>query len=584
MKLGSSDSHLARFFPWAVTVLCLVYLIAAARPIHSTGPFNVRQFAQLPVSYKGRVKPIDSVARNTLLMLSHKQTTGRHEQRVSAIEWLLDVLARPSIAEQHKVFRIAHPEALALLGLSNASGVMRVSVSQLFEHRDEVVQHIQEANLTPAAERDSYQRSMVKLGEHISLYEGLRPPNMAFLHLIPPPSQEHDWMTMSDAVQLSRESVGTRAWNSMIVAYNRQDADEFNQALAAYESQLRRIQPTAVRKAQFETIFNQYAPFYRGTILYVVVGLLTCLSWLGWSRPLTSTAHKLLLLVLIVHTAGLVARIYLSGRPPVTNLYASAVFIGWACVVLCVLLERCFRNGVGTLVASATGFLTLIIAHHLGRSGDTMAVLQAVLDTNLWLATHVVVITLGYASTYLAGCFGIIYIFRGLLTRTLTETENRRMGQMVYGIVCFGLLLSFVGTLLGGLWADQSWGRFWGWDPKENGALLIVVWNALILHARWGGMVRERGMAVLAVFGNIVTTWSWYGTNMLGVGLHAYGFIDSALFWLTVFVASQFLVIGLGCAPLRYWRSFHAGSRLSENGPTSNNRRGSGMTPRPRRT
>ena len=91
---------------------------------------------------------------------------------------------------------------------------------------------------------------------------------------------------------------------------------------------------------------------------------------------------------------------------------------------------------------------------------------------------------------------------------------------MIYGVVCFATLFSFVGTVLGGIWADQSWGRFWGWDPKENGALLIVIWNALILHARWGGMVKQRGMAVLAVVGNIVTAWSWFGTNMLGVGLH----------------------------------------------------------------
>ena len=90
---------------------------------------------------------------------------------------------------------------------------------------------------------------------------------------------------------------------------------------------------------------------------------------------------------------------------------------------------------------------------------------------------------------------------------------------MVYGIVCFATLFSFVGTILGGIWADQSWGRFWGWDPKENGALLIVIWNAIILHARWGGLVRERGLMDLAVFGNIVTSFSWFGVNMLGVGL-----------------------------------------------------------------
>ena len=101
---------------------------------------------------------------------------------------------------------------------------------------------------------------------------------------------------------------------------------------------------------------------------------------------------------------------------------------------------------------------------------------------------------------------------------------------MVYGIVCFATFFSFVGTVLGGIWADQSWGRFWGWDPKENGALIIVLWNAIILHARWGGMVQQRGLMCLAIFGNVVTAWSWFGVNMLGVGLHSYGFTEAAFF------------------------------------------------------
>jgi hypothetical protein len=113
-----------------------------------------------------------------------------------------------------------------------------------------------------------------------------------------------------------------------------------------------------------------------------------------------------------------------------------------------------------------------------------------------------------------------------------------------------------VGTVLGGIWADQSWGRFWGWDPKENGALIIVLWNALILHLRWGGMVRERGLATCAIIGNIVTSWSWFGVNMLGIGLHSYGFMDAAFYWLLAFVASQLVLIALGSMPLRLWKSF----------------------------
>ena len=117
------------------------------------------------------------------------------------------------------------------------------------------------------------------------------------------------------------------------------------------------------------------------------------------------------------------------------------------------------------------------------------------------------------------------------------------------------MLLSFVGTVLGGIWADQSWGRFWGWDPKENGALMIVIWNALVLHARWAGMVKQRGVAVLAVAGNIITAWSWFGVNMLGIGLHSYGFIPGAVMWMFIFVASQLAIIGVGLLPHHLWWS-----------------------------
>ena len=109
--------------------------------------------------------------------------------------------------------------------------------------------------------------------------------------------------------------------------------------------------------------------------------------------------------------------------------------------------------------------------------------------------------------------------------------------------------------MLGGLWADDSWGRFWGWDPKENGALIIVLWNALVLHAYWDKMVKNRGLAVLAVLGNIAVAWSWFGVNQLSVGLHSYGFTEGIALALLVFVASQLAIVALAMVPRRLWRS-----------------------------
>jgi len=282
-----------------------------------------------------------------------------------------------------------------------------------------------------------------------------------------------------------------------------------------------------------------------------------------------------------VHTFGLIFRMVLEGRPPVTNLYSSAIFIGWAAMVIGIIVERVYRVGLGCIVASFAGFVTLLIAHNLALGGDTMEMLRAVLDTNFWLATHVVVVTLGYASTFFAGKLAILYVCLGLFTPLLNQTLagssgstsrtktassitlGKALGKMVYAVVCFATLFSFVGTVLGGIWADQSWGRFWGWDPKENGALLIVLWNAIILHARWGGLVRDRGIMLLAIFGNIVTSFSWFGVNMLGIGLHSYGFMDAAFKWLMLFVGSQVLLIIVGSLPLSLWRSFRSSQPTS---------------------
>ena len=323
-------------------------------------------------------------------------------------------------------------------------------------------------------------------------------------------------------------------------AYRAGDVPKFNQTLGEYRALLSRDGlMKEVKKGSSETFFNQLLAFKRSMYVYIAAFLLVLLYWANLNEIWRTTAVRLLVIGFIVHTAGLIFRMWLEGRPPVTNLYSSAIFIGWGAVVLGLVLERFYKDGIGIAVATCVGFLSLIVAHNLSLDGDTMVMMQAVLDTNFWLATHVVVVTLGYASTFVAGFLALLYNLRGVFTRTLSEKTAKGLSRMVYAIVCFATLFSFVGTVLGGIWADQSWGRFWGWDPKENGAVLIVLWCAIILHARWGGFIRQRGLMVMALFGNIVTSFSWFGVNMLGVGLHSYGFMQKAFPWLVGFMISQ---------------------------------------------
>ncbi len=366
---------------------------------------------------------------------------------------------------------------------------------------------------------------------------------------------------------------------SMATAYRQRNAAEFNRTVDEYKTWLAPTFAKELKKGRAEFYYNDVKAFLHATIMYICALVLAGAALLTlnvapvFSESMRRSAFYIVLLAGVLHTFGLVFRMVLEGRPPVTNLYSSAIFIGWGALILGVVLERIYRICIGLIVASLAGFTTLLIAHNLALGGDTMEMLRAVLDTNFWLATHVVVVTLGYASTFVAGLLAIIFIFLGLFTPMLTQNLGARsaagsaasagqvqigkaLAKMVYGIVCFATLFSFTGTVLGGIWADQSWGRFWGWDPKENGALLIVLWNAIILHARWGGMIRERGLMNMAVFGNIITSFSWFGVNMLGIGLHSYGFMDAAFKWLMLFVGSQTVIIALGLLPLHWWRSF----------------------------
>jgi ABC-type transport system involved in cytochrome c biogenesis permease subunit len=536
----------------ALSLLIIGYVYSDSdRQRRADDGMDYAAFGALPALHQGRVQPLDSVARNSLAIIAARQSLRVDGTKVAAIRWLTQLMFQHEKASAVELFRVDHPDLKGLLGVTDPKKNL-FSYEQLVPALARLDEQARLAHQLDSKQWSLYQRRVVELREHIQLYERLRGHDL--VRVIPPLAPGEEWRTLVDMMQSQAESPALTAWGEIYRAYQTNDATAFNAAVAGYAATVSVRLPDAA-KARTEAAFNTFDPFGACMYLYVIAFILACGSWLGATRPLVRAAFAILGVSLVVHTLGLAARVYIMDRPPVTNLYSSAVFIGWGAGLFSSALERIFKNSIGIVCASVIGFSTLLVAQGLSLDGDTMAMLQAVLDTNFWLATHVVVITLGYASTFLAGLLATIYILRGLLTRSLDKDTAKSLQQMVYGTICFAILFSFVGTILGGLWADQSWGRFWGWDPKENGALLIVLWNALVLHARWGGMVRQRGLMALAVFGNIVTAWSWFGTNMLGVGLHSYGFMDAAFYGLVGFCFTQLALIGLATIPLPRWRS-----------------------------
>jgi ABC-type transport system involved in cytochrome c biogenesis permease subunit len=545
---------------------------------------------------------------------------NEHPKILSATEWLAYVMMHPAVADDWPVFRVDNPDLISLLKLPEKDAAKKsdgkhYSWNQIFPALDDFDKESQRVQGVEAANRTAYENAIAKLHQRLSLYvqlkntvqpadaqdwpaelaayEALIPDGIAAAQaqqagqpynqtnfaafasyiqhfqfmdnvdppLVLPPNGSRDWRRMGDALLAAPRGVAidhyVRDYANMAGALAANQPDKFNAAVRDLSAQLAATQPKAVAKARAEMFFNQMQPFYNALVIYVLAGLLAIFSWFNLSETLRRSAVWLIWLAFAIHTIGLIYRMVLEGRPPVTNLYSSAIFIGWGACLLGMILEKFYQNGIGAVTAAGIGFLTLIIAHHLALEGDTMEMMRAVLDTNFWLATHVVAVTVGYASTYVAGFLALIYIVRGVFTKTLDAATGKSLSRMIYGIVCFATLFSFAGTVLGGIWADQSWGRFWGWDPKENGALIIVLWNALILHLRWGGIIRERGLVNCAIFGNIVTAWSWFGVNMLGIGLHSYGFTEAAFKWLVLFIVSQLAFIALGLLPVKWWKSFN---------------------------
>ena len=574
---------LAKYVPWMAAALAAAGALVAIAPPGKVRGFDFDAFGQLPVLDGGRIKPIDSVARNSLLMLRSKQGFSANGRSVGPDEWILDAMVRPEVADTQPVFVIDDPDVLGLLGLPQGSN-RYYPFTAIAPYLEAIQRQAGAAQAVDSKSRTRFQGAVLNLFERIYLYYRLRHtlqlpggPGLAgeiatrsapgaaerqqamsqlavFRPVLPRAGQPPDrWRTVGDALQSGVVEPGLDAWAKIALAYTAQDPAAFNAAVQEASSMVKRAQPGVIRQAGHEILFNRAQPFYLGMVIYLLALLALFGSWLFKPAVLQPTAFGLLAVGAAVHTAGLVSRIVLQGRPPVTNLYSSAVFVGWAAVVLAIVLERIYRRGFGTAVAAASGFASLLVAHHLMGDGDTMEMMRAVLDSNFWLATHVVTITIGYSGTFLAGAIAIGYTLRQHIAPRLDPTTTKALIGMTYGIVCFALFFSFVGTVLGGIWADQSWGRFWGWDPKENGALLIVLWNAIILHARWASYVREKGIMAMAIFGNVITSLSWFGVNMLGVGLHSYGFMDKAFWALAAFIASQLALMALCLAPRRFW-------------------------------
>ena len=332
-------------------------------------------------------------------------------------------------------------------------------------------------------------------------------------------------------------------WRALVRAYGTGGTKAWDSTIKDIRTQMRHLDPARIDRATLalENAYVTFNPFFMVAALYALTLALIGFAAL-WERPWIARAAPLAFLAALgLHGLGLLMRMLILGRPPVSTLYESVLFVGFVTGAYTLFqFWRTRRMGWLALGAGLGLFLQLVGFAH-DQDGDNMVSLTAVLNTHFWLATHVLCITGGYAFCLLTAMQAHVSLAAEALPRLIKLREGAF--RTLHTTALVALAFSAVGTVLGGIWADQSWGRFWGWDPKENGALLIVLWLTWVLHGRIGATMGTRAFtAGLAALG-IVVALSWFGVNLLNVGLHSYGFTDSAARTLVEFIAGDTALI-----------------------------------------
>jgi ABC-type transport system involved in cytochrome c biogenesis permease subunit len=357
------------------------------------------------------------------------------------------------------------------------------------------------------------------------------------------------WLSPWDALTTDFNNEQSRQlvvlWNNMAISYAQGNDVAFNMAAHLYLDTVRNAMSKEdvkkVDKFPLELFYQANSLFTWSIMFYIFAFIFFVISFTS-SKPLWYNLGLFSVIAgFIPHVVGLIMRIIIMARPPVSSLYETFIFVGFIAVLLGLFIEHYNRQWLGIVTAAISGTALLFIANKYSAEGDTLKVLIAVLNSNFWLATHVTTITMGYAATCVGGLLGHIWLLQAVFGKdraTLDKTYKTTLG-----ILGVALTLTFLGTNLGGIWADQSWGRFWGWDPKENGALMIVLWTALLFHAKVADMIGSLGLAVGAVIGMMVVMWAWFGVNLLSVGLHSYGFTSGVATSLIIYAIVEVLFL-----------------------------------------
>lgn len=488
----------------------------------------------------GRVKPLDTFARESLQLLYGKTTFNGK----SAVEILMTWYLIPESWDKIEFIKISRTDLKQALGLDTQRSLFSPADIQGQMERVRLIMTELEGKRKAQEKLDPYFQAVATLESQFFMFQAVR---LGKAWTIVPPSEGTNWISLDAApeeVQVQFQAIA----KGFVAAIKDGDGDALTKAVTTFNDSMRARNPAEYPSSSHisvETHYNRIHPFLISWILYLIATILFVVSAIRTTGWVQKAAWITAGLAFAVHTYGFALRIFLTERPPVTNMYETVVWIPWGALIFGAIVAYSTKRDFALLAATLVNTLCLILADFAPAVLDaSIQPLQPVLRSNMWLMIHVLTITLSYAAFFVAfilGDFGMYYVLRG---EQRFMSTIKVVANSAYRCVQIGVILLAAGTILGGVWADYSWGRFWGWDPKETWALIALLGYIAVLHGRLAGWLRDVGFLASCVISFSLVIMAWYGVNyVLGAGLHSYGFGGGGVAQVSAFIAAHLLFV-----------------------------------------
>jgi cytochrome c-type biogenesis protein CcsB len=515
------------------------------------------QLRALPVQDGGRVKPFDTFAKETLELVYGRQSYKPKDGGAAIqAQWVvLTWMLSPESWVSRPLFEVKHHQVMEQLKLDKER--KHFTADEIFKSEKfmNLMQELQNKRQTKE-KLNPYFQALQRLESQFGVFREIASGRM--LRVYPVPSSD-TWLSVAELPQDVQpafldisKAVATYLGYQTDVAVKAEDqskaAEALDNAVLNFEKLARQSDPAKYKagdKANSEVVYNDLHPFRWAYIFYLIAMMMVLFLWVRNSQKGMGVAWTLLLTGFTIHTLGFAFRVYLAERPPVTNMYETVIWASWGAVLFSIVLEMIYRFRVMLLGGSFVGVLCLVLADVAPAVLDPgLHPLEAVLRSNYWLIVHVMTIAISYAAFLLAFGLGDIGLIYYVIDAKKYNEQIQKIVTGVYRAMQIGVAFLTPGIILGGIWADESWGRFWGWDPKETWALIVLLGYIVILHARIIGWLKNFGMLASGVITFSLVIMAWYGVNfVLGAGLHSYGFGAGGVEYVSVFVLLHFLFV-----------------------------------------